>query len=324
LLVQQVNNNSNADYPLVSVVIVYYRRLDTIEQAIDSALAQDYPNVEIIVVDNHSEDDVKAIVEMRGAAVRLIELPANLGPCGGRNAGIRAARGDFIVFLEDDASYVSPTELTKMMRVWEIHPDIHVLAFQICDPHTGKLRLREWCHPRYWRDFSNREFETNYFGEGAVAFRSEVFRKSGAYFEPLFIGVEGDDLTVRLLNQGFRILYTPEVRVAHRASSNGRVTDRQYYFYTRNYIWIAYKDYRFWDGFKYLLPKLLMMSYFTIRTRNYPLFFRGIRDGIRGLRSLHPHRTPATKDTVRYLAELEKWRPNLVVRLSRHREGPSI
>lgn len=310
--------------PKVSVVIVYYKRRDTIEETLDSVLQQDYKNREIVVVDNHSDDGVRELVEKRRANIRLVELPKNLGPCGGRNAGIQAAQGDFIVFLEDDASYMSPFELSKMMKVWEEHPEIHVLAFQICDPDTGKLRLREWCHPRYWKEFSEREFETNYFGEGAVAFRRDVFLRSGGYFEPFFIGVEADDLTIRMFNQGFKILYTPEVCVGHRASANGRSADRQYYFYTRNYIWTAYKNYSFWNGILYLAPNLLMMGYFTIRTGNYRLFLRGIWDGFSGLKTLKPFRTPATKDTVRYLAELEKWRPGLRTRLARHREEPQI
>ena len=310
--------------PLVSVVIVYYKRRDTIKETLDSVLSQDYTNREVIIVDNHSEDDIKEVVKERGGDIRLVELPENLGPCGGRNAGIRAARGEFVVFLEDDASYLSPFELTKMMRVWETHPRAHVLAFKICDPDTGELRLREWCHPRYWREFSEREFETNYFGEGAVAFRRDVFLRSGVYFEPFFIGVEGDDLTIRLLNQGFRILYAPQIRVGHRASSNGRSSGRQYYYYTRNYIWTAYKDFGFWDGIKYLVPNLSMMAFFAARTRNYRLFLRGIRDGICGLKAIRPHRTPATRDTMGYLAELEKWRPGLRTRLARHRKAPQI
>ncbi len=310
--------------PKVSVVIVYYKRSDTIRETLGSVFRQDYTDREIIVVDNHSEDNLKEIIQECGPDIHLIELPENLGPCGARNAGIRAARGEYIVFLEDDASYSSPFELTRMIRVWETHPKFHVLAFKICDPDTGELRQREWCHPRYWKDFSDQEFETHYFGEGAVAFRREVFSKSGDYFEPFFIGVECDDLVIRLLNGGFRILYTPEVRVGHRASAKGRSVNRQYYFYTRNYIWTAYKDFRFMASVRYLIPKLLMMAFFVLRTGNLRLFFRGIRDGLGGLKAIRLHRTPATRETMRYMAELEKGRPGLVKRLARHREAPQI
>ena len=79
--------------PLVSIVIVYYKRRETIAESIDSVLRQEYPHREVIVVDNHSQDGLKQWIETHGHDVTLIELPQNLGANGGRNAGIRAARG---------------------------------------------------------------------------------------------------------------------------------------------------------------------------------------------------------------------------------------
>ena len=310
--------------PLVSVIVVYYKRRETIEETLDSIRRQDYPNREIIVVDNHSEDGLKEFVQASFSECRFLELPRNIGPCGGRNAGIRIAKGEFLVFLEDDVSFSSPFEISKMMKVWETHLDVQVLAFKVCDPETGKLRLREWCHPRYWKEFSESEFETYWFGEGASAFRREAFELCGPYYEPLFYGAEGDDLVVRLFNQGFRILYTPQVRVGHRASEKGRTSERQYYYFTRNYFWIAYKDFRVFEGVRYLLPKLMMMLYFTLRTGSYGPFFRGVWDGVRGLKTVRKDRTPANQKAIRNLAQLEKWKPNLFVRLSRHREAPQL
>lgn len=315
---------SKSDLPLISVVILYYKRRDTIEESVNSVLAQDYPNLELIIVDNHSEDGIRATVEGMSRNVKFIELPENIGACGGRNAGLRLAHGEFVVFLEDDVKFLSPFEVTKITRVFDAHPEVHVLALQVCDPDTGELRLREWCHPRYWKEHAEAEFETSWFGEGASAFRREALDLCGGYYEPLFYGAEGDDLVVRLFNQGFRILHTPQVRVGHRASEKGRSSYRQYYYFTRNYFWIAYKDFPFFTGMRYLLPKLGMMGLFALRTRSFKAFFGGSWDGIRGLRQIYSDRTLATPSTVKYLADLEKWRPNIFVRLARHREAPQI
>lgn len=315
---------SKSHLPLISVVILYYKRRDTIEESVNSVLAQDYPNVELIIVDNHSEDGIRSAIEAMSRNVKFIELPENIGACAGRNKGLRLAHGEFVVFLEDDVKFLSSFEVTKITRVFEAHPEVHVLALQVCDPDTGRLRLREWCHPRYWKDHADAEFETSWFGEGASAFRREALDLCGGYYEPLFYGAEGDDLVVRLFNYGFRILHTPEVRVGHRASENGRSSYRQYYYFTRNYFWIAYKDFPFFAGMRYLLPKLGMMGFFALRTGSFKAFFRGTWDGIRGLGQIHSDRTPATSLTIRYLADLEKWRPNLFVRLARHREAPQI
>jgi GT2 family glycosyltransferase len=319
-----MNPMPKSDLPLVSIVILYYKRRETIEESVDSVLTQDYPNVELIVVDNHSDDDIKATIDRRGDKVKFIELPENIGACAGRNVGLRAARGSIVVFLEDDVKLLSPFEITKITKVFETHPDIHVLALQVCDPDTGKLRLREWCHPRYWKEYSEAEFETSWFGEGASAFRRESLDVCGGYYEPLFYGAEGDDLVVRLFNRGYRILHVPQVRVGHRASDRGRSSYRQYYYFTRNYLWIAYKDFPYIAGIRYLLPKLAMMAFFALRAKALGAFFRGAWDGIKGLKRIHSNRTPATSSTLKYLAELERWRPNLFVRLSRHREAPQI
>src|SRR5437764_1809453 len=93
-----------AQAPLVSVVILYYKRREIIEQTLNSVLQQDYPHREIILIDNHSEDDVRELVEGLSPEIRLIQLDENKGACGGRNVGIRLAKGDIFIFLDDDVT----------------------------------------------------------------------------------------------------------------------------------------------------------------------------------------------------------------------------
>lgn len=310
--------------PRVSIVILNYKRLHALEQSIKSVLMQTYANREIIVVDNHSEDDVAGLVTGLDPGIKLIELADNRGTCGGRNAGIREAQGDIVITLDNDVHFASQFELTKVVAKFEQRPDIHVLAFQMCDADTGNLRVREWCHARHWKEFGQTEFETFYFVEGACAVRREVFEQAGNYYDALFIGCEGHELALRILDHGFRILYCPNIRVLHLMSAETRTSDRPYYFYTRNYIWIAFKDYRLLPGLSFLLPKLTMMFYFAIRTNMCPAFFRGVRHGLRGLRQVMADRTPVQRQTLQYLAELERWRPGLMFRLARHKAQPQI
>ena len=83
--------------PLVSVVILNYKRLSALMQTIESVVAQTYANREIIVVDNHSEEEVAAALQRFGSEIELIELDTNLGACGGRNVGLTAARGEIVI-----------------------------------------------------------------------------------------------------------------------------------------------------------------------------------------------------------------------------------
>jgi GT2 family glycosyltransferase len=310
--------------PLVSIVVVTHKRRDPLAQCLRSVAAQEYANRETIVVDNASNDGLGEFLSANFPDARLVELSTNSGAGGGRNAGIAAARGEIIITLDDDVYLESAFEISKIVKAFETRPDIHVLAIQLCDADTGKLRPREWCHPRSWQEFGQTEFETNYFVEGSCATRREVFEVAGAYYEPFFIGNEGYDLTLRIMDHGFRILYCPQIRLRHMMSTSTRTPDRPYFFYTRNYIWIAYKDFSLFEGLKMLIPKLGMMLYFSIRTSKYKPFLKGLWAGITGLRQIRPDRTPVSPATLRYYNAMEKNRPNLLVRLARHRSAPQL
>jgi GT2 family glycosyltransferase len=308
--------------PLVSIVILNYKRLSALELTLRSAVDQQYEPKEIIVVDNHSEEDVDSVVGKYGEDIRLIQLNANLGACGGRNAGIHVARGEILITLDNDVSFLSSDALGSVVRIFEEHPDYHVLAFQLRDADTGALRLREWCHPRDWRHFSEVQFPTHFFVEGAAAYRRVVFENAGEYFEPLFIYNEGWDLGLRILDHGLRILYAPEIKVRHLMSSETRSSSRSYFLFTRNYLWIAYKDYPFWAGMRFVAFRLLMMAYFALRGRQLMSYFCGVWEGICGCRNIL--RVPVHKATMKYVNELERGRPNLFVRYLRHRIVPQL
>lgn len=309
-------------FPLVSIVILNYKRLTALELTLESVVAQKYANKEIIVVDNHSEEDVATVIRKYGSDIHLIETGKNLGGCGGRNVGIRAAQGEIVITLDNDVSFLSPDAIENVVRRFEENPEYHVLAFQLRDAQTGELRLREWCHPRDWRKFANIPFATHFFVEGAAAYRRYIFDRAGMYFEPLFIYNEGWDLGLRILNQGYRILYTPDIQVRHLMSPETRSMSRQHFLFTRNYIWIAYKDYPVLAGLRFVSFRMLMMGFFALRTGNLLSFFKGVWEGIRGCSEIE--RNPVQRKTLDYIDSLDRARPNLLQRLSRHRAVPQI
>jgi len=308
--------------PLVSIIVLNYKRLSALEQTLESVVAQQYPHKEIIVVDNHSEEDVTAVVRRFGADIRLLELDSNLGACGGRNVGIRAAQGELIVTLDNDVNFVSADAIDNVVRLFDDHPDYHVLAFQLRDAKTGQVRLREWCHPKDMRQFAGVQFPTHFFVEGAAAYRRVVFDNAGLYFEPLFVYHEGWDLGLRILDCGYRILYTPEVQVLHLMSPEGRANSRPFFLFTRNYIWIAFKDYPVMSGLRFLSFRLAMMAYFSLRKGQTPTFLKGVWEGIWGCR--HIKRAPVHRSTIAYVNSLESERPNVFVRYGRHRTAPQL
>lgn len=93
--------------PTVSVIIPTYNRANLIAGAIDSVLGQTLPNVEIVVVDDGSTDDTDERLGRFGDRIRVIRQD-NAGVSSARNAGIRAARGQWIAFLDSDDRWHPP------------------------------------------------------------------------------------------------------------------------------------------------------------------------------------------------------------------------
>jgi GT2 family glycosyltransferase len=310
--------------PLVSIVILHYQRRDALERTLASVYRQSYANREIIVVANGPHDGIQTLLDSVAPGARLIQLERNLGACGGRNAGIRAARGDIIVSLDNDIAFEQPSAAGLIVQAFQRRSDAHVLAFRVCDGETGSLLVRAWCHPRDWKEFNGIEFETDHFNEGACAVRREVYERAGLFYEPLFFGAEGWDLVLRFLEKGFHIFYQPNIRVRHIIDDATRPDERPYYFYTRAYLWTAVKDYPVGAGIGFLAVKLSMMLYLAIRTGHVRAFTRGLRDGLAGLRDVLHDRNPVHRSTLRYIRQLEQTRPSLWLRLERHREAVQL
>jgi glycosyltransferase involved in cell wall biosynthesis len=113
---------------LVSAVIPAYNTERYLRRAIDSVLAQRYRPLECIVVDDGSTDRTAEIARSFGERVHYIRQP-NAGASAARNAGIQAARGAYIAFLDSD-DYWLDTKLDSQMRVMRAHPGLRLVSTQ--------------------------------------------------------------------------------------------------------------------------------------------------------------------------------------------------
>lgn len=113
--------------PTVSIVINNYNYARYLRRAIDSALAQDYPHLEVVVVDDGSTDDSRAVIGGYGARIHAI-LQENRGQIGAINAGVAASRGD-IVFLLDADDALLPDAASTVVSQWR--PGISKVQFRL-------------------------------------------------------------------------------------------------------------------------------------------------------------------------------------------------
>lgn len=125
----------------VSAIIPTFNRAHCILDAIDSIVAQPYPNVEIIVVDDRSSDhtrDLLAHVETGEKELIVLSNHRTKGPAGARNTGLERATGDYIAFLDSDDHWCAE-HLQNGIPIMEDHPQIDVLFgdYEIMDAGAG-------------------------------------------------------------------------------------------------------------------------------------------------------------------------------------------
>ena len=111
-----------SNLPLVSVIIPAYNCAKYIPATLDSLFAQDYPNLEILVVNDGSKDDTLQVLTTYGDRLRLIDQE-NTGAPGARNTGIAHARGDLICFCDADDIW-APHKVSAQARYLQAHPAV--------------------------------------------------------------------------------------------------------------------------------------------------------------------------------------------------------
>ncbi|GAB4565336.1 MAG: hypothetical protein Kow0047_15800 [Anaerolineae bacterium] len=165
--------------PLVSFVIPCYLQSEFLDDAIRSALAQTFPDLEVVVVDDGNEPDeaerIRAVVERHDPeSVRLVRLADNRGLAAARNAGIEAARGAWIVPLDAD-DVVEPEFLEACLRAVELNPRLFAYTDAVLwwpDGRTQVLQAEEYDFDRLLRHVS---------WSCTILVAKEAWRQAGGY-----------------------------------------------------------------------------------------------------------------------------------------------
>jgi hypothetical protein len=119
--------------PRVSVVIPAFNAARLLPQAIASVAAQTLGDIEVIIVDDRSDDDTaeiaSALLKGQGLRHEVVRLPENGGPARARNAGVARARGEYVAFLDTDDVWM-PEKLTLQVALLEAHPRVTLCGCQ--------------------------------------------------------------------------------------------------------------------------------------------------------------------------------------------------
>lgn len=241
------------DAPLFSIVIPNWNGLRFLPVCLDALAAQTYPNIEVIIADNASTDGSQAYIQEHHPAVSVVQLPENRGFTGACNAGMQAARGDFIALLNNDTE-ADPGWVAAVVDAFERHPDAGIVAskmllfdrrdhihtagdFFTVDGRAGNRGV--------WQldvgQFDAEEYVFSACG-GSSAYRRTMLDQIGLLDDDFFFSLEDIDLGWRAQLTGWRCIYTPQAVVYHHLSATGGGVTASYYD-GRNLIFVLVKNY---------------------------------------------------------------------------------
>lgn len=240
----------------VSVIVLSLNGEKVIRACLDSLIQTDYPNMELIVVDNGSSDKTPLIAQ-EFSQVRLISLPRNRGFAGGNNVGMSNATGDILILLNDDTT-VHPDWVKALVTTMESDPHIGIAGCKLLYPdgktiqHAGGLINEHGLSNHYGKnEIDNGQWDklmdTAYVTGAAIAIRREVTQILGFLDEGFWpIYFEETDYCFRARKAGYRVVYVPGSVVIHHESQNtGMGSSGFFYKYHKNRMRFMMRNFTF-------------------------------------------------------------------------------
>jgi len=260
------NRKMVEDKPLVSVVVVTLDRADLLKQCLLSLSEQDYPRMEVIVVDNGSSEDIAGMLNRWFPSVRCIRLEKNIGFAGGSNRGIKSSNGKYIALINNDAA-ASPSWLSSMVRAAEADARVGAVGSLVVDGNNPTVL--DSCGVRIALDGMSRQamvgcpvphfpvpMEVLAVSGCACLLRRSTIEQTGIFDERFFAYCEDTDLCLRLRRACWKIVIAPDANVTHYYSRTaGPFSLKKIFWLERNHFWVAFKNFP-----KRLLPLVPFVS----------------------------------------------------------------
>jgi len=246
------------EFPLISITIVNLNGKDYLENCLQSISGLDYPDdkIEVVIVDNGSSDSSISFLESAHKQVRLIKNNKNMGFAYANNQAAKAAKGEYIAFLNNDTK-VDSKWLIELLR--PVYGDKETVAsgskvlsmdgknldfvggminfegkgFQI----DFGLPIEKDLHKQYkYLPFAN---------GGAMLIRRDTFLDVGGFDEDFFAYYEDVDLGWRLWVLGYKVIFAPDSIVYHHHHGTSRIfsEDKLRFLKERNSLYSVFKNY---------------------------------------------------------------------------------
>ncbi len=287
--------------PLVSIITVNFNQTEVTCALLESIRRQDYQAVEIIVVDNGSQDDPESLLTTRYPEIRYVRSETNLGFAGGNNLGLQETTGEFLFFVNNDAEITAGC-VTRLVDLLRQKPDAGVVSPLICyfPPPGQKTEIIQYAgmtavhaitarnrlighletdHGQY-----NQPLPTAYAHGAAMMVPRKIVDQVGPMSTSFFLYYEELDWCERIRRAGYSVWIEPRARVYHKESLTVKTLGAlKTYYLHRNRIYFMRRNYGGWKlalFYVYLLlvvvPKNIVTLIFKAEWDNLRAFIAGV------------------------------------------------
>ncbi|MBV6643239.1 MAG: glycosyltransferase family 2 protein [Cyclobacteriaceae bacterium] len=284
-------------YPLISIIALNYNQKEVTCEFLQSLHSLEYPNFEVIVVDNNSTVNPAKDFKSAFSEVKVILSDKNLGFTGGNNLGIENAKGDYYFIVNNDTE-VTPDLLDKLLepffaddRIAMVSPKIkfyeqpniiQYAGFHLINPLTGQNGAVGS------KEVDNGQHDTpgftNYAHGAAMLVSKKAVDKVGVLPDQFFIYYEELDWSSQMTRAGYKIYYQASATIYHKESiTMGKESSIKAYYHTRNRILFMRRNYEGWQLATFyaflvaaIIPKALLKYTLTFRTEHLKSFIRAI------------------------------------------------
>lgn len=286
---------------MVSIITVNYNQAAVTFALLDSIRRQDYKDIEVFVVDNASKENPQTAFETQYPEVHFIRSEVNLGFAGGNNLAVRAAKGDYLFFINNDAELTDHC-LERLVAMFENNPKLGLVSPLICyypqekwtedyiqyagmTPIHPLTARNETIGKKTWERGQYTEPRATAYAHGAAMMCSKtVIEQAGMMDEDFFLYYEELDWGERVRKSGFEIWVEPRARVYHKESLTvGKLGSLKTYYLNRNRVWFMRRNYGGWKIaafylflFLVTIPKNTLQMMLKGEKDNLKAFWRGI------------------------------------------------
>lgn len=223
--------------PIEIIVITYNRPEDTLELLENLCSLEDAVTYleKIILLNNASTSDYSRVENFinnqSSIPIHYIQSNKNLGVTAGRNYALQFSQTPIIVFLDDDALLEDNNTLKNILQAFEKkspqNRETGLVSFRVLYYPSLVPQINALPHKKVDKYLHQDFFATYYFAGGAHAIKRDLLLQLGGLPEDFFYGMEEYDISYRLLEAGYGIVYDASITMLHKESPLGRTTKKE-------------------------------------------------------------------------------------------------